>query len=484
MTAFEHPRFTRRTALQAGAIGLLGLGTNHLAPLRAAAARPLPTDVSASPTPTSVIYVFLSGGLAQHESFDPKPDAPEEFRGEFAPIATRSSGLQISEHLPRLAACSERWSVIRSLTHPSNDHSQGHMIMLSGRREIPVGFDPNAPKPSDWPSIAAVAASQVRPRNNLPPAAVLPEKLIHRTGRVIPGQFAGQMGDSRDPWFIGASPYNSQTYGAFPTHGFHHERGLENPAELVFQAPQLALPEGLSRARVLDRLSLLSLIDGQRATLERLASTVTFDRHREQAISLLASPAVRAALDVTRADDALQERYGRNSFGWSLLMARRLVEAGVPLVQVNLGNNETWDTHQAAFPNLKNFLLPPLDQGLTALFDDLQSAGLFDSTLIVVAGEFGRTPRISKIAGAKLAGRDHWGAVQSVLVAGGGTRGGAVIGSSDRIGAFPAADPQSPENLAATIYDHLGIPATAAWHDALDRPHHVYYGDPIRALWA
>ena len=489
MSGFDHPRFTRRTALQAGAIGLLGLGTNHLAPLRAGAARPRSNadaelaGTSAGPTPTSVIYVFLSGGLAQHESFDPKPEAPEQVRGEFAPIATRTPGLFISEHLPRLAASSDRWSVIRSLTHPSNDHSQGHMIMLSGRSEIPVGFDPNTPKPSDWPALAAVAASQVRPRNNLPPAAVLPEKLIHRSGRVIPGQFAGQMGESRDPWFIGASPYNSQTYGAFPTHGFHHERGLENPPEMVFQAPQLALPAGLNRARVLDRLSLLSTIDGQRAALEQLAATATFDRHREQAISLLASPAVRAALDVTRADDALQDRYGRNSFGWSLLMARRLVEAGVPLVQVNLGNNETWDTHQAAFPNLKNFLLPPLDQGLTALFDDLQQAGLFESTLVVVAGEFGRTPRISKIPSAKLAGRDHWGAVQSVLVAGGGTRGGTVIGASDRIGAFPAADPQSPENLAATIYNHLGIPATAAWHDALDRPHHVYYGDPIRELW-
>jgi hypothetical protein len=431
-----------------------------------------------------VIFVFLSGGLAQHESFDPKPDAPEQIRGEFAAIATGTPGLFISEHLPRLAACSNRWALIRSLTHPSNDHSQGHMIMLSGRSELPVGFDPNAPRSSDWPSLAAVAASQVRPRNNLPPAAVLPEKLIHRTGRVIPGQFAGQMGESRDPWFIGASPYNSQTYGAFPTHGFHHERGLENPAELNFQAPQLALPAGLSRARVLDRLALLSTIDGQRAALEQLAATATFDRHREQAISLLASPSVRAALDVTRAEDAVQERYGRNSFGWSLLMARRLVEAGVPLVQVNLGNNETWDTHQAAFPNLKNFLLPPLDQGLTALFDDLHEAGLLESTLVVVAGEFGRTPRIFNIPGAKLPGRDHWGAVQSVLLAGGGIRGGMVVGASDRLGAFPAGDPQTPENLAATIYNHLGIPATAAWHDALDRPHHVYYGEPIRKLWS
>ncbi len=177
------------------------------------------------------------------------------------------------------------------------------------------------------------------------------------------------------------------------------------------------------------------------------------------------------------------ERYGRNAFGWSLLMARRLVEAGVRLVQVNLGNNETWDTHGNAFPHLKDNLLPPTDRAVSALLDDLHDSGLLDSTLVVMAGEFGRTPRISRLPEAyRLPGRDHWGRVQSVFLAGGGVVGGRVIGSSDRIGGHPATDPQTPENLGATIYRALGIPALAAWHDELDRPHQVYHGEPIKGL--
>jgi uncharacterized protein (DUF1501 family) len=162
-------------------------------------------------------------------------------------------------------------------------------------------------------------------------------------------------------------------------------------------------------------------------------------------------------------------------------MARQLVEAGVALVQVNLGNNESWDTHQSAFPNLKNFLLPPTDRGVSALIDDLDERGLLDDTLIVMAGEFGRTPRVFGGAG-KLPGRDHWGAVQSVFFAGGGVKGGAVIGSSDKIGGYPLDDPQTPEMMAATIYQALGIPGTAAWLDEADRPHHIYHGSPIRGL--
>jgi len=192
---------------------------------------------------------------------------------------------------------------------------------------------------------------------------------------------------------------------------------------------------------------------------------------------------VQRAFDVTRTDDSVQERYGRNSFGWSLMMARRLVEAGVSLVQVNLGNNETWDTHGEAFPHLKDKLLPPTDRALSALLDDLAESGLLESTLIVMAGEFGRTPKITHLPQHyKLPGRDHWGAVQTVLFAGGGVRGGTVVGSSDRIGGYPASDPQTPEQMAATIYHALGIPATAVWHDEQDRPHQIYHGEPIRGL--
>src|SRR5262245_10636884 len=209
MPDFHHPRLSRRAMLQAGSVGLLGLGLNHLAALRAADS----AKAGKQPRAKAVIYIFLSGGLAQQDSFDPKPDAPDNVRGEFKPIATKTPGLQVCEHLPLLAARSDRWALVRSLTHPYNEHSEGHHVMLTGRTPKPTGFDASKPKPSDWPAIAAIAADRLRPANNLPPAVVLPERLIHRTGRVIPGQFAGIMGSQRDPWFIEAAPFNAKTYG-------------------------------------------------------------------------------------------------------------------------------------------------------------------------------------------------------------------------------------------------------------------------------
>jgi uncharacterized protein (DUF1501 family) len=239
----------------------------------------------------------------------------------------------------------------------------------------------------------------------------------------------------------------------------------------------------MTRGRLSHRTELLRELDRQCGALERTATASRFDRHRESAVSLLASPEVRHAFDVTRADDRTQERYGRNSFGWSLLMAFRLVEAGVSLVQVNLGNNETWDTHGDIFPRMKDKLLPPTDRALCALLDDLESRGLLDSTLLLMASEFGRTPRLSTLADSYPGpGRDHWGAVQSVWFAGGGVRGGTVVGSSDRVGAHPASNPQTPENMAATVYKALGIPDTATWQDGLDRPHQIYQGTPIPGL--
>jgi hypothetical protein len=473
----QHPDFSRRTMLQAGAVGLLGLGANHLAGLRALAANAPAAKARA------VIYIFLSGGLAQQDSFDLKPDAAPEYRGEFRPIVTRTPGIQICEHLPRLADRSNLWALVRSLTHRSNDHSAGHHIMQTGRSELPPGFNPSAPRPGDWPSITAVAGAVTRPRNNLPPAAVLPERLVHNTGRVIPGQFAGLMGPARNPWFIEASPFDPAGYGAYPEYGFDHQERPGKPKDKVFQAPSLSLPEGVARGRLDDRVSLLKHIDGQRGDLERAATVESFDAFRRGAVAMLTDPRVRAAFDVTRAPEKVQERYGRNAFGWSLLMARRVVEAGVNLVQVNLGNNETWDTHGNAFPHLKEKLFPPTDRALSALLDDLSAAGLLDDTLVVMAGEFGRTPKVSTLPQYyKLPGRDHWGAVQTVFFAGGGVRGGAVVGSSDKIAAYPKSDPQTPENMAATIYNALGIPATAQWRDAEERPHQVYHAEPIKGL--
>jgi uncharacterized protein (DUF1501 family) len=249
-------------------------------------------------------------------------------------------------------------------------------------------------------------------------------------------------------------------------------------------SPNLSLPEGLSGGRFRDRLALVSDLDRQRRELAFSAEVSAFEESTRKAVSLLTGGKVAGAFDVSRAPEKLQERYGRNSFGWSLLLASRLVQAGVSLVQVNLGNNESWDTHQSIFPNLKNFLLPPMDKAVSALLDDLQSRGLLEETLVVMASEFGRTPRISTLPGGKrLPGRDHWGAVQSVFFAGGGVRGGTVIGSSDKIGGHPASDAQTPENFAATIYSALGIPAQAAWTDLQSRPHPLYQGQPMSGLF-
>jgi len=477
MPHFAHPQFSRRFALQAGTVGLLGLGMNHLEPLRALGRTPDRVKAKA------VIYIFLSGGLAQQDSFDLKPDAPDSIRGEFKPIATRTPGIHICEHLPMLAQRSHLWSQVRSLTHKTNDHSAGHLMMLTGRNELPAGFNPSVPRADDWPSIAAIAGNATRVRNNLPPAIVLPERIIHRTGRVIPGQFAGQMGRQRDPWFLDACAFSATEYGAYPEYRFDHQDKAIPKPRMAFDIPHLSLPQFVDPSRLSDRVGLLQHLEDQQQTLDRSATSVTYDRQRQSVISLLTERRIQQVFDVTKAPEKVQDRYGKNVFGWSLLMAKQLVEAGVRLVQVNLGNNETWDTHGNAFPHLKNQLFPPTDRALSALLDDLHASGLLDDTLIVMAGEFGRTPRISRLTEhyAK-AGRDHWGSVQTVFFAGGGVQGGRVVGSSDKIGGYPATEPHTPENMAATIYHALGIPKEAMWLDSQERPHHIYHGEPITAL--
>ncbi len=480
-----HPRISRRTAVQAGAIGLLGLGANHLTPLRDAVAR---ESTAPAGRAKACIYIFLSGGLAQQDTFDMKPDAPADVRSEFQPIATATPGLQICEHLPMLAQRSQQWSVVRSLTHPSNGHTVGHYYMLTGRSVTSAGFKGDrVPRASDWPAIASVVGDALPARNhNLPPAVVLPERLVHWSGGVIPGAYAGQMGRYRDPFFIEATNYGDPFWrGAYPEYTFFQlpKKDPKSPTPTVYQAPNLQLPTDINRRRIDHRLQLLNSLDQQRRAMETSANVVSYDQQRESAISLLASGEIRKAMDVKQVDEKTQERYGRNSFGWSLLMALRLVQAGVNLVQVNLGNNEAWDTHGDAFWRLREKLLPPTDRALSALLDDLQETGLLDTTLVVTGSEFGRTPKISHLAEHyKAPGRDHWGATQSVLLAGGGISGGRVIGKTDKICAYPVDQPQKPENFAATIYDALGIPPTAAWYDEVDRPHQIYHGSPIPGL--
>ena len=411
-----------------------------------------------------------------------KPASPLKIRGEFNPIATQTPGLKICEHMPLLAARSHMWSVVRSLSHPYNEHSQGHMVMLSGRTDLPAGFNELLPQPTDHPSIAALLGALLPERGGLPSSVVLPEKLIHRSGRVLPGQFAGVMRSRQEPWFLASSRFNATTYGAWPEYEFHHARGAENSDNLEFRTPGLALPGGLTESQFNQRLNLLNRFENQPGSLAAVDDVRAYDRYRERAVSMLGDGKLSRLFDIHNAAPETQDRYGRNSFGWSLMLARRLVEAGVSYVQGNLGNNETWDTHGNAFPNLKNYLLPPMDRSVSALLDDLAQQGLLSSTLVVMAGEFGRTPNITRLPSHyDKPGRDHWGAVQSVMLAGCGFDSGKIIGSSDSQGGQPLDDRQSAENLAATMYSALGIPRDTHWYDLQERPIGLYGADPIPA---
>ena len=468
---------SRRAAIRAGALATLGgLGVDQLSQLQAAAA---PANGKKA---KNVIYIFLSGGLSQIDSFDMKPDAPSGIRGDFSPIPTKTPGLHICEHLPELAKRSDKWALCRTVAHGANEHSNGHHIMMTGRTPMPTGFSPTKPQESDFPSIAALAGHLLPSGKTLPSAMVLPEKLVHRTGRTLPGQFAGQLGRQHDPFFLETSKFNASSYGAYPEYLFHHEKGpVEN--DWKFRPLSLQLPASVDYERFQDRLGLRTILEKQTAHLEDNVAAEGVNRYRDMAASLLADPKTKAAFDVNTADAKTREKYGENAFGWSLLMARQLVEADVNLVQVNLGNNEAWDNHQGIFPNLRDYLFPPMDQSVSALLDDLGDRGLLDDTLVVMASEFGRTPKISTLKGKPHPGRDHWGAVQTVFFAGGGITGGAVLGETDKIGGHPATDGRTPEDFAATIYHALGISEDTMWHDVAGRPMPLYLGKPMSELF-
>ena len=297
-----HPALSRRTAIKAGAIGLLGLGMNHLEGLRTARSSELPAG---SGTAKSCIYIFLSGGLSQHDSFDMKPAAPDVIRGDFSPIATATPGIEICEHLPMLAQRSDRWALVRSLTHPTNGHTLGHYFMLTGHSIAPVFAGDRKPRSTDWPSISSIVGDAIPARNNLPPAIMLPEKLVHWSGGTIPGAYGGMMGRQRDPFIIEATHYGDPFWrGAYPEYTFH-QQPPKNPTSdrlKLFQAPSLKLPADLNSGRFGKRLDLLGTIDQQQLELQRSAEGARYDIHRESAISLLASQRIGRAIDVTKAD--------------------------------------------------------------------------------------------------------------------------------------------------------------------------------------
>jgi hypothetical protein len=461
--------WTRREAVRAGAIGLAGLGLPGLFALQSRAS-------DRTPRAKSVIFVFLTGGLSQLDSFDLKPDAPDTVRGEFQSIATRAPGVRICEHLPLLARRADKYAVVRSMETGSNGHEIACHMLLTGRLDLPTGFTlQNAPNRYEWPSMLAQVnhATGGRGRGGLPPAVVLPEPSINEAGKVRPGQYAGRLGPKWEAWHLPMATKCPLGNGACP-HCFRFDGSpFRHEPPTIFNTPDLALAEGGAQ-RLSARRSLLASLEGRQS---RPAEGPGMERYRQQAFDVLHSAKAREAFLVENADGRAVARYGRNKFGLSLLMAYRLVEAGVRLVQVNLGKNSSWDTHNRNFINLRDNLFPYFDRSVSALLDDLSDSGMLDETLVIVTGEFGRTPKINKDAG-----RDHWGPVMSLLLAGGGIRGGRVIGATDRLGSVPVADRQTPENLAATLYAALGIPRDLTWHDTDGRPYELYRGEPIPGL--
>ncbi len=451
-----HPRaILRREVLQVGFSGFLGLG---LPRLLAASASPQGNGTRGTRA-KSVILAFLSGGLSHIDTVDMKPDAPDGIRGEFKPIATAVPGISFCEHLPLLAQRAGDLAVVRSLSHKYTNHLNATHEVLTGHSQPGAFFDKIASR-DDYPCYAS-ALDYLRPRTDGVPTGVMLPTFLMEGSLTWPGQHAGFLGPKHDPWQI-----------------------RQDPNKPGFRVESLALPVGFSVERLAGRQALLDRVNDSMLPQTDVRRDPMSDQ-RARAMSLLTSGRVSSAFNLDDEAPEIRDRYGRHTFGQSLLLARRLVEAGVPIVQVNLGRVQQWDTHSANFKNLKDHLLPPTDRGLAALLDDLKARGMLDETLVVIAGEFGRTPRIGSSTGNNNTpdGRDHWAAVFSALFAGGGVQGGQVIGASDRIAAYPASPPYSPGDFAATIYGALGVDPASELRDRLNRPIRLCEGSPIAPLF-
>jgi uncharacterized protein (DUF1501 family) len=449
----NHSQATRRELLQVGYSGLLGLGMSAAVGGRTPSVAAADATASVASKPKQVVIVFLTGAASHHDTFDMKPDATAAIRGDFNPIATRIPGYGICEHLPHLAARADRFSVIRTLSHKDNNHLMSTHHVLTGTRQ-PGGFFDKVASRDDWPDYAAGCAF-LKPRNDGIPTGVNLPTFLASGPLTWPGQHAGFLGPKYDPWQITGDP-NKKT----------------------FKVDALTLRDGLSVSRLRDRQSLLGELNLQQRRLEADASARRMSDDQDLAFSILTSSDLARAFELTREDDKTRDRYGRNTTGQSLLLGRRLLEVGVPVVQCNIGRVQTWDNHSNIFPTLKNRLLPPVDQGVAALLDDLHESGRLDETLVMMLGEFGRTPKINDKKG-----RDHWGPCFFALFAGAGVLPGQVIGKSDEIGAYPVTRAYSPNDVGATVYSVLGIDPHSAVRDRLNRPVHLNTGEVIESLF-
>jgi hypothetical protein len=444
---------SRRRLLQVGGLGLIGLPGL----LRAAEG-----GAKRKPRARAVIFLHQWGGPSHHDTFDMKPNAPEAIRGEFKPIATNLPGVQVCDRLPGMARVMNKVTLVRTLHHTMKNHNSAGYYSLSGY--APATDDQRLRDSNDlFPAYGSIVDRLAPARAGVPTFVAYPYNISD--GSITPGQGASFLGKAHDPLFINQDPNSPD-----------------------FRLPELSLPAHLSLERLSHRRDVLRLIDQQTELLEFSAKARGIDAHYERAMTMLSSPAIKKAFDLSAEPDAVRERYGRTTYGQGCLLARRLVEAGARFINVyfsqSIGGCEGgWDTHgfgdKPMYPILKKHLLPITNQTLPTLLEDLDQRGLLDETLVVWVGEFGRSPRINKIAG-----RDHWPQCYPALLAGGGVKRGHVHGASDKIGAYPANDPVRPDDLAATMFHLLGIDPKTEIRDALNRPLPISAGEVVHGVLA
>ena len=434
----------RRHWLQLGVAGLAGGSFANLLQLRETCA----ANLSANKKPSSCILIWMDGGPTHFETFDPKPEAPVEIRGEFQPINTNVAGIQICEHLPQLASIANKYAIVRSVCHNQGNHGAGNHYMMTGAPpRIPVGCGAFV---SFHPSLGSVAAKERPAPHGLPPYFSMPS-----------------MSRSGGPNFLGAK------YAPFVVGG--------DPNNKHFRVRDVELPNGITDDRFGARRDLRHLVD----RLPRFSDPATadpvvaVDEFFQQGVELITTPEAQKAFDIQTESDATRDAYGRNSFGQRALLARRLVEAGVPFVTLYDGG---WDHHSDLFGALKT-RLPSWDQTVAALINDLDQRGLLETTMVIALGEFGRTPKISTLPGQSKPGRDHWANAMSILFAGGGTPGGQVIGATDRQGHSACERILSPENFVSTVYLKMGIDPDKVYYTPSGRPTHLVSDPtPIKEL--
>jgi uncharacterized protein (DUF1501 family) len=416
-------------------------------------------------TADSCILLFLNGGMSHLDTIDPKPDQPAEIRGDFATIRTTVPGTLVTEHLPLLARQAHRYAIVRTVGFDGRlgNHSPACYHMLTGREPEGEAAILAPPTRADHPTMGS-AAAKLRPTPAAVPAFVMAPDVLIENAHLTPGQFAGWLGSQFEAFNVRADPSRRE-----------------------FAVPALTTSTDIPAQRLASRRALLAGLDTARPDLARSPPGRELDPHYQRAFDLLTGPRAQAAFNLAAEPLAARERYGVNPFGQSVLLARRLVEAGVRFVNVhwpNVGGGANWDTHSNGFERLKKALLPPFDRALLALLDDLFFRSLLDRTLVVVLTEFGRAPQIGKTLqnSGGPAGRDHWSNCFSILLAGGGIRGGAVYGRSDARGAYVEETPLTPADIVAPVYQALGLDPRATLHDAEGRTHRLCEGTPIHEL--